>query len=242
MMQSDSERTQSGHDGRADTKYLLGQQQQPQIIISEDNHVKFNRFATAEERRRKALYDATQQSIQDQLTNSNRRSRGGQKAKRIVQKGWQSAKNIISKVNIGRWIDDLEHDQQVADELDRINRDNIEEEQRKKLVAQVHSLCMDAIREHLISYKKEFPKGSYERWIAELHPDNVLTGSNKSSVSDETKKDATIQIDPRFYVADSDHLLLWHQWHQLSQEEEEEEEKDEKGASPSSTEGRHMVE
>jgi hypothetical protein len=161
---------------------------------------KRNRFATAQQQRRMEAFEVAQQQAQDVV-----RSR---KPKRILKKGIRSVKKLIQIVNIGRWIDELEHDQQVADDLDRINRDNEEELLRKELVAQVHEMCMNAVKEHLQSFLAENPDGSYEQWIAELHPDNVLPAKN-NECDDATK------IDARFYVSDSDHLLLWNQRHSI---------------------------
>ena len=205
-----------------------------------------NRFATAEQRRRRMLYDAAQQQAeqdmiqhQQQLHTQQQPRRRRDKAKRIVQKGLRSARDIIQKVNIGRWIDDLEQNQQIADDLDQINQDNQEEEERKQLVQQVHMKCMQAIRDHLESFLQEHPHGTYGAWIAELHPENVIlaktttttatppkdTASTASMVNNENGNDTTttikpppppiqpLQIDPRFYVADSDHLQLWRDRH-----------------------------
>ena len=204
-----------------------------------------NRFATAEQRRRRMLYDAAQQQAdqdmihQQQLHTQQQPRRRRDKAKRIVQKGLRSARDIIQKVNIGRWIDDLEQNQQIADDLDQINQDNQEEEERKQLVQQVHMKCMQAIRDHLESFLQEHPHGTYEAWIAELHPENVIlakatttttkppkdTASKASILNNENGNDTTttikpppppiqpLQIDPRFYVADSDHLQLWRDRH-----------------------------
>ena len=203
-----------------------------------------NRFATAEQRRRRMLYDVAQQQAeqdmihQQQLCTQQQPRRRRDKAKRIVQKGLRSARDIIQKVNIGRWIDDLEQNQQIADDLDQINQDNQEEEERKQLVQQVHMKCMQAIRDHLESFLQEHPHGTYEAWIAELHPENVIlaktttttttkppkdTASTTSMVNNENENDTIttppppiqqpLQIDPRFYVADSDHLQLWRDRH-----------------------------
>lgn len=195
-----------------------------------DRIIQMNRFATAEQRRRRATYDAVQQSVQEMMLQqqqqqsiNNPKQNRRQTAKRIVQKGLRSARDTIQKVNIGRWIDDLEHDQQIANDLDRINHDLIEEEERKKLVAHVHRLCMNAIQDHLMSFLNEHPHGTYEEWIAELHPENVIITMNHKTTTDndmyKNSDDPTMsdaiqsfpkpQIDPRFYVPDSDHLLLW---------------------------------
>lgn len=114
-----------------------------------------------------------------------------------MKKGWKSARNVIQKLNIGRWIDDLEQDQILADRLEEANAEIREEVARKELVVQVKKACMDAIRVHLRSFLAETPDGSYEDWIAELHPDNF--------------DDAKQTVDARFYVQDSDHRILWNE-------------------------------
>lgn len=141
--------------------------------------------------RRKKLEDARRAASRLQ----NRELR-----KKSLQKGWQSAKVAINKVNIGKWIDDLEKDQELADELERINEEHQAEAERRHLVVQVREACMDAIRTHLVSFLQENPEGSYEDWVAELHPDNV------------SEHDAS--VDHRFYVEDSDHRILWNEHHQ----------------------------
>ena len=114
--------------------------------------------------RRQKLQDAQRQA--NQLQNRELR-------KKRLQKGWQSAKKAINKVNIGRWIDDLERDQELADELELRNAEHREEVERRQIVLQVREACMDAMRMHLVSFLQECPEGSYEEWVAELHPDNI---------------------------------------------------------------------
>jgi hypothetical protein len=167
-------------------------------VVAQEEKKERNRFATAQQQRRMEAFEVAQQQAQNVLR--------ARKPKRILKQGIHTVKKAIQKVNIGRWIDELEHDQQVADDLERINRDNEEELQRKELVAQVHEMCMNAVKDHLQSFLAENPNGSYEEWIAELHPDNVLPAKNEDG-------DDTPKIDARFYVTDSDHLLLWNQQH-----------------------------
>jgi hypothetical protein len=223
------------------------------------HNVVWNRFATAEQRRRREQYDMAQQKLssrelipaalvqpppqqatttkavqQQQQRKLRLRPPQAAAASRILQKGFQSTKQFVQRVNVARWIDDLEHDQEIANELDQINCDTMEETQRKALVAQVHASCMNAIQEHLTSFVQEHPYGTYEEWIAELHPENVVViipttttttngygttasanetihhsnTSNDNSNSNDSGR-SKIQIDSRFYVADSDHLRLW---------------------------------
>jgi len=133
--------------------------------------------------RRQKLQDAQRQA--NQLQNRELR-------KKRLQKGWQSAKKAINKVNIGRWIDDLERDQELADELELRNNEHREEVERRQIVMQVREACMDAMRMHLVSFLQECPEGSYEEWVAELHPDNISEHDNS--------------VDQRFY---GECALLW---------------------------------
>jgi hypothetical protein len=112
-------------------------------------------------------------------------------------KGIEAVGNAIQKVNIGKWIDDLEKDQELADELDRINAENAEEQERKAICREAEAACLKAIHDHLMSFVEEYPDSTYEEWIRELHPDNI-----------QEKDDS---IDERFYVEDADHRILWNE-------------------------------
>jgi hypothetical protein len=139
----------------------------------------------AQERRRKLL-QAEKRAFQ-----LERRARRRKKLSKVAK----SVGNAVQKINIGKWIDDLEKDQQLADELEEMNQANREEQERKELVRQAKEICMQAIHEHLRSFLQENPDGTYEEWIQELHPDNV----------DEVKG----TIDERFFVEDCEHQLIW---------------------------------
>lgn len=138
------------------------------------------------------------------LDESQARAEARLRRKEGFKKGWKSAKNLVQKLNIGKWIDDLEKDQVLADQLEDANDDLQQEVARKALVIAVKEECMDAIRVHLRSFLEEEPDGMYEDWIAELHPDNY----------NEEKQ----TVDARFYVQDSDHRLLWNQQHETKSE------------------------
>ena len=146
---------------------------------------------------RHAAQRMEQQQLELDQSSSSSRLRNRQQQR--LQKGWQTAKKAMHKVNIGKWIDDLEKDQDLADQLERINVEHSAEVERRQLVLRVREECMDALRTHLVSFLQETPEGRcYEDWIAEVHPENV---------NDDD------QVDARFYVQDSDHRILWNEHH-----------------------------
>jgi len=99
----------------------------------------------------------------------------------------------LSRMNPGKWIDDLEEDQQLADRLEEMNNENAQEEERKAICRKAQDACLQALVEHLNSFLEEYPKALYEDWVKEVHPDNVHHH----------------KIDHRFYVEASDHRKLW---------------------------------
>jgi hypothetical protein len=103
----------------------------------------------------------------------------------------------LQKVNIAKWIDDLELDQEVADRMERINANNQEEQKHRDMKREATEACFDAIQSHLDDFLQTHPTASYEKWIEDLHPDNVL------------EKGGETVIDHRFYVDDSDHRHIW---------------------------------
>ena len=115
--------------------------------------------------------------------------------------GFTTVGHVLQKMNIGAWIDELEQDQNVADQLEMYNMDLEEEQERKRIVHEAQDACRHAIREHLVSFFHEHycynHEGvpSYESWIRELHPDNINEKTN--------------QIDERYYLIDSDHRMMW---------------------------------
>lgn len=146
--------------------------------------------------RRSKLHDAQRQAAERMAAATSPASRRSQRRLRL-QKGWQTAKKAINKVNIAKWIDDLEKDQELADQLEQINEEHEAEAERRQLVVRVREECLDALRTHLVSFLQENPEGRYEEWIAEVHPDNVVNE----------------QVDARFFVHDSDHRIMWNEHH-----------------------------
>lgn len=100
-------------------------------------------------------------------------------------------------IQLPRMIDNLEKDQGVADKLEFLNKEILEDQKRKEIVRISKSEGMKEIVTHLESYLHDHPNGCYEDWIAALHPDNKTKDGD---------------IDHRFYVEDSDHRLLWNDY------------------------------
>jgi hypothetical protein len=79
---------------------------------------------------------------------------------------------FLQQFNIGRWIDDLEDEHRIAEELNQLNQlnhINQDDMESKSLVAYSHMLRMDTLRHHLFTFLKDNPNGTYEAWVAELH-------------------------------------------------------------------------
>lgn len=116
---------------------------------------------------------------------------------RLVQVG-----NTMQKLNLAKLIDDMEHDQELADQLEEINLDIHEEAERKDLVREAISACQAEIESHLEAFLEAHPDATYENWIQDLHPDNVVEGKLLPDF---------VEVDHRFYVEESDHRLLWNE-------------------------------
>lgn len=54
--------------------------------------------------------------------------------------------------------------------------------------------AMQLVVDHLDNFLKDHPTAPYEDWIEDLHPENRRRS-----------------LDPRFYLPDADHLLLWNE-------------------------------
>jgi hypothetical protein len=101
--------------------------------------------------------------------------------------------------------------------LEQINREIVEEQERQLLVRDSGMACLEEMIMHLQQFLVQEPHGTYEEWIACLHPENVTivkqqkpanaSGFRKDS-PDSTDNDILV-LDHRFYVTDSDHRKLW---------------------------------
>jgi hypothetical protein len=117
-----------------------------------------------------------------------------------LKAGLSKVGTTLQKFNLAKLIDDMEHDQELADHLETVNRDINEELGRKELVREAHARCHAEIERHLVEFLESNPAASYEDWIGDLHPDNVSEGTLLADLK---------QVDMRFYVVDSDHRMLW---------------------------------
>lgn len=134
-----------------------------------------------------------------QIANESRVER----RRRILVETTRRAKALGAKLkNMSptKWIDDLEHYQELADDLEKVNSETNEDVQRHQERIQAGEACLQAIKDHLHSFLSEHPEGTYEEWIEELHPENVAQ-----------HEESKLIIDHRFYVKESDHLILWNE-------------------------------
>jgi len=78
----------------------------------------------------------------------------------------------------------------------------MELEEEKESIAmrrEAVAACMQTILQHLNGFLEELPDSTYEQWILKLHPDNANDQPHSN----------VVKIDPRFYVDESDHRLIW---------------------------------
>jgi len=96
-------------------------------------------------------------------------------------------------------------EEQLVEQLEAINRENEQEQQRRKIRLEAKTAMLDAIKDHLESFLAENRNNafSYEQWIEELHPENAHEGLLLEGL-DKT-------IDHRFYVEGSEHLQIWNE-------------------------------
>lgn len=95
----------------------------------------------------------------------------------------------VQKVNLAHLINEMEKQQEIAYELERVNEETIEENQRRELVNKAKLSCERLLHQHLDGFLINVPEAVYEDWIVHLHPDNV----HMHDVDDQ-------RIDHRFYV------------------------------------------
>lgn len=134
------------------------------------------------------------------LSPAARRQKNRQARREKFKAKLASIGKAVQKVNLAKLIDDMEHDQELADELENVNLDLQEEAERKAMVREATEACRAEIENHLDKFLADNPDATYEDWIQDLHPDNVTEGK----IFQDMK-----QVDLRFYVEDSDHRLLW---------------------------------
>jgi hypothetical protein len=144
---------------------------------------------------------------------------------------------VLQKINLPRLIDEMEHDQELADDLQVMNDELLEEEGRKRMVRQATAACQQEMERHL----DEFLQKHYNNSHTAVSTDD----GNDDDDDDDDDNDAHAhapplplplplpryeewiqdlhpenvaaghifddfkEVDLRFYVHDSDHRLLW---------------------------------
>ena len=102
----------------------------------------------------------------------------------------------LQRINIGKWIRDLEHQQEFSNTLNHMKRRNhaeeacLERSRRKQF-----DDGREAIQAHLISFLEDFPQGSYRDWIRNLQQVK------------EDKEPYTFK--KTLDLSENDRLLLW---------------------------------
>jgi hypothetical protein len=90
---------------------------------------------------------------------------------------------------------------QEAEQRERRRRNRLLEEEAEAMVRESAKMTLEIDQQHLQEFLAKHQNSgnavSYERWIGELHPDNVLPDGGG--------------IDHRFYVEDSDHRIMWNE-------------------------------
>ena len=99
---------------------------------------------------------------------------------------------------------------ELIQQLERMNMENEQEQQRRAIRLQAKELMMQAVQDHLDSFLEEHPDASYEEWIQDLHPENTYEDAVLLEGLDDSGK-AKRAIDHRFYVEESDHRQLWNE-------------------------------
>jgi hypothetical protein len=125
-----------------------------------------------------------------------------QKTKQQAGRVFKSFGNRLSKLNLGKFIDNMEQDQGLAESLEHLNSRMKEEVERQEVRRESQELTLKVIVGHLNKFLLENPMGTYEEWIQDLHPENANQGQLLSDIQ---------QIDERFYVMESDHRRLWNE-------------------------------
>lgn len=174
------------------------------------------RWSESAIQRRKTYQDAQTAAlrIEQELLLEIERTKNNRSKKKLsdrFQNGLLQVGTVLQKVNIAKWIDELEQDQEIADELERVNVDLQEENERKRIVREAQQACMDAIRNHLHSFlQDDNHNASYEDWISELHPENVILQPIPPPDGNSEGQPTSIKVlDARYYLIDSDHRIMW---------------------------------
>lgn len=120
-----------------------------------------------------------------------------------LAQGLVSLGSALEKMNISKLMESGEKgNPKLADKLEAIKKETKDETERKQLMEEALAKCKAEMEDHLSSFLFLNPKAEYEDWIQDLHPENAQDGTLLPDFKD---------VDLRFYIADSDHRLMWNQ-------------------------------
>lgn len=106
-------------------------------------------------------------------------------------------------------------DETASCRLEHFNREIVEEQERRLMVRDSEMACLVEMSVHLQQFLSQEPTGTYEEWIACLHPENVTLQPKKSTRlfgMGKSANDNVLVLDHRFYIQDSDHRRLWNEY------------------------------
>ncbi|KAL3936976.1 MAG: hypothetical protein SGBAC_007811 [Bacillariaceae sp.] len=108
------------------------------------------------------------------------------------------------KTNITQFVDQNQQPQpDLSNQLNTLNARMKEEAERRDVRRVSEEACRNEMRSHLDDFLQKTPKGTYEQWIEDLHPENLS--------DPQLLKEMDKEVDLRFYVVESDHLILWNE-------------------------------
>ena len=125
------------------------------------------------------------------------------RAKAHVQAGLATIGTALQKINLPKFLDNATKEEELQKQAQKQaerQREAEEEAERQRIVEEALAKCQAEIKEHLSTFLFLNPTATYEEWVQDLHPENVVDGKLLTDFKD---------VDLRFYVADSDHRLLW---------------------------------
>ncbi|CAJ1936373.1 unnamed protein product [Cylindrotheca closterium] len=108
------------------------------------------------------------------------------------------------KTNIGQLVDQQQQPQpDLSNQLNTLNARMKEEAERRDVRKVSEEACRNEMKSHLEEFLQKMPNATYEQWIEDLHPENLS--------DPQLLKEMDKEVDLRFYVKESDHLILWNQ-------------------------------
>lgn len=120
-----------------------------------------------------------------------------------MRQGLQNVGSKLQKLNVGKLINQMEQDQQLADQLESLNEHIRGEKERQDVQRESAAACLQVIENSLEEFLTKEPDSTYEQWIEYLHPENIFEGQLLPGMSKE--------VDLRFYIEESDHRRIWNQ-------------------------------